>query len=149
MEQTWNSRDLPVLDAVVSLLDESPGDLLLGEAVVERTGMDRGAVGSALYALSPDYVRLGRKLAEEDSSIDLQVIDGVTAEARRSVGQWPSGESLIKQLIAGLDEAAEQETDPERRSRLRDVARGLGGAAKSIAIDIARQVLERQIPGAH
>jgi hypothetical protein len=149
MEQTWNSRDLPVLDAVVSLFDESPGDLLLGEAVVERTGMDRGAVGSALYALSPDYVRLGRKLAEEDSSIDLQVIDGVTAEARRSVGQWPTGESLIKQLIAGLDEAAEQEMDPERRSRLRDVARGLGGAAKSIAIDIARQVLERQIPGAH
>jgi hypothetical protein len=99
--------------------------------------MDTGVVGSALYALSPDYVRLGRRLAAEDSSIDLQVIDGVTAEARRSVGQWPTGESLIEQLVTGLDTAAEQETDPDRRNRLRDVARGLGGAAKSIAIDIA------------
>ena len=111
--------------------------------------MDKGVVGSAVYALSPDYVRLGRKLAEEDSSIDLQVIEGVTAEARRAAGQWPTGESLIEQLVAGLNGAAEQEADPERRNRLQDVARGLGGAARSIAIDIARQVIERQIPGVH
>ena len=112
--------------------------------------MDKAAVGSALYALSPDYVRLGRNLVEEDTSIELQVIDSVTAEARRTVGQWPTAKHLIEQWVAGiLNGAAEQETDPKQRNRLRDVARGLGGAAKSIAIDIARQLIEHQIPGVH
>ncbi len=148
MEDTWISRDLPVLDAVMSLLDESPGGLLLGRAVADRTHMDRAGVESALHALSPNYVILGRQMAAE-GGLDFQVIDGVTAEARRAVGQWPSGENLIERLVAGLSDAADRETDPEQKSRLRNTARALGGAAKYIAIDIARQLLEHQIPGAH
>src|ERR1035441_4031126 len=53
MEETWTSRDLPVLDAVVQLLDESPGGLLLGQQVVERTGMDPVDVERAVWALRP------------------------------------------------------------------------------------------------
>jgi hypothetical protein len=148
MEETWYSRDLPVLDAVVRLLDESPSGLLLGRAVAKRTALDEGAVESALYALSPTYVILGRQMAAE-GGLDLQVIDGVTGEARRAVGQWPTAESFIDQLVAGLKGAAEQEKDPERKKRLREIARGLGGAAKSIAIDIIAQLIEHKVPGAH
>jgi hypothetical protein len=148
MEETWNSRDLPVLDAVVSLLDESPSGLLLGRAVAERTALDDRIVESALHALSPTYVILGRQMAAE-GGLDLQVIDGVTAEARRAVGQWPTAESLIDQLVAGLKRAAEQEKNPEQKKRLGEIARGLGGAAKSIAIDIIAQLIERKVPGAH
>ncbi len=145
MEETWTSRDLPVLDAVVQLLDESPGGLLLGQQVVRCTGMDRADVERAVWALSPDYVILGQQMAAE-GGIDMQCLDGVTAEARRVVGQWPTGESLVDQLTAGIEQAAEKETDPEQKRRLREVARGLGGAAKTIAINVASEMIEHRLP---
>lgn len=73
-------------------------------------------------------------------------MDGVTAEARRVVGQWPTGESLVDQLAAGIEHAAEKEADPEQRRRLLAVARGLGGAAKTIAINVASEILEHRLP---
>jgi hypothetical protein len=145
MEETWSSRDLPVLDAVVQLLEESPGGLLLGEQVVKRTGMDPADVERAVWALNPDYVILGHQLAAE-GGISTQVVDGVTAEARRIVGQWPTAESLIDRLATGIAQSAEQETDPEQKRRLREVARGLGGAAKTIAINVASEMIEHRLP---
>jgi hypothetical protein len=147
MEDTWASRDLPVLDAVVRLLDEpGRGPLpLFGEAVAEHTGTDAGAVESALHALSPDYVRL-RQLGAEEGGLETLCLEGVTAEARRAVGQWPTGENLIEQLAAGLRDAAEQQTDPEQKRQLLMVARELGGAVKAIAINVASQMLEHRLP---
>jgi hypothetical protein len=59
------------------------------------------------------------------------------------VGQWPTGESLVNQLVDGLDAAAEHETDPQRKSRLRQAAALLGGAARDVVVDIAAKVVER------
>ncbi len=145
MEETWYSRDLPVLDTVVQLLDESPGGSLLGEQIVKRAGMDPADVERAVWALSPQYVILGQQLAAE-GGIDTQLVDGVTAEARRIVGQWPTGESLVDQLAAGIEQAAEKEADPEQKRRLHTVARELGGAAKAIAINVASEILEYRLP---
>jgi hypothetical protein len=145
MEETWTSRDLPGLDAVVQLLEQSLGGFLLGRRIEEHTGMDSADVKRAVLALSPDYVILGSQLAEE-GGIDTQWLDGVTAEARLVVGQWPTGESLVDQLAAGIEQAAEQEPDPEQKRRLLAVARGLGGAAKTIAINVASEILEHRLP---
>jgi hypothetical protein len=144
MEETWTSRDLPVLDAIAQLLDESPGGIF-GSRVVERTGMDPADVERAVFALSPDYVILGRQLTEE-GGIGTQYLDGVTAEARRVVGQWPTGESLVDQLAAGIEQAAEKVDDPEQKRRLLAVARELGGAAKAISINVASEILEHRLP---
>jgi hypothetical protein len=73
-------------------------------------------------------------------------VTAVTADARRTAGHWPSGEALIDQIAARIAEAAEREPDPERKGRLQAVARGLGGAAKQIAVNVASAYLER---GAH
>lgn len=43
-------------------------------------------------------------------------------------------------------QAVEKEADPERRRRLLAVARELGGAAKSIAINVASEILEHRLP---
>jgi hypothetical protein len=145
MEDTWAGRELPVLDAVVRLLDESRSEMLLGQQVVECTGLDPDDVERAVRALSPDYVILGRQLAEE-GGISAQCLVGVTAEARRVVGQWPTGESLVDQLASGIAQAAEREADPEQKRRLLAVARELGGAAKAIAINVATEMLEHRLP---
>jgi hypothetical protein len=70
-------------------------------------------------------------------------VDAVTADARRAVGQWPTGVSLVRQLAEGLAAAAEKETDPERKTRLGQAAGLLGGAVRDIAVEIAGRFAER------
>jgi hypothetical protein len=134
MDETWLSRDLPVLDAVVGLLEDH--DLVQPESVAECTGRDSQEVLRALHALDGTYVRLHRDMSGG-------FVDSVTPEARRAVGQWPSGESLIQQIADGLAAAAEKETDPEQKSRLRQAAALLGGAVRDIAIGVAERYAER------
>ncbi len=43
-------------------------------------------------------------------------------------------------------QAVEKEADPEQKRRLLAVARQLGGAAKSIIINIASEILEHRLP---
>ena len=59
------------------------------------------------------YVDLQMTMGDQGSWF----INGVTPAASRAVGQWPTAESLIGQLVAGLDTAAEREEDPEQRGR--------------------------------
>jgi hypothetical protein len=60
----------------------------------------------------------------------------VTDEARRVVRQWPSADVWVDRLVAALGEAADREPDPERRSRLRAIAEGLGGFARDVAVGV-------------
>jgi len=52
---------------------------------------------------------------------------------------------LIQQLTDGLTAAAERETDPERKSGLRQAAALLGGAVRGIAVDVAARAVERSM----
>ena len=99
-------------------------------AITGRTGFDLAAVRRALEALDGAYVHLGRDMGGF-------FVDAATAHARRAVGQWPTGESLVSQLAEGLAAAAEKEADPERKTRLRQAAGLLGGAVRDIAVEIA------------
>jgi hypothetical protein len=134
MQQTWMERDLPVLDATVAMLEDDP--MVTDAAITEHTGFDLTAVRRALEALDGTYVYLGRDMSGF-------FIDAVTADARRAVGQWPTGESLVSQLAEGLAAAAEKEADPERKTRLRQAAVLLGGAVRDIAVEIAGRFVER------
>lgn len=142
MDDTWASRDLPVLEAVATRID----GLLTGgypEAweIADSTGMEILDVVAALIALDGTYIELRRGLTSAKWHIA-----GVTPAARRAVGQWPTGASLVERLAAGISEAAEREQDPERKRRLLSVARELGGAAKMIAINVASEILEHRLP---
>ena len=62
MEDTWVSRDLPVLDAVVRLLDEGYYAVTVADAA-GQTGLDTKDVDLALEALKGQYLTEYRKLA--------------------------------------------------------------------------------------
>ena len=107
MESTWESRDLPVLDAVVRYFDEQPeaARLTLDEAA-ELTHRDRMDVYRALKPLAPAFVRLQDLWGDRPDAL----VWGVTDEARRTVGQWrssmmpavslePEQEELLKTLV--------------------------------------------------
>jgi hypothetical protein len=91
-----------------------------------------GAGMRALETADPPYIeRDGRD------------IWGVTERARRELGTWPSPESVVDQLVAALTQAALDEQEPEKKSRLTASAQILGGMAKDIAVG----VITRYVPG--
>jgi hypothetical protein len=139
VEDTWTNRDLPVLDATVRLLDTTYFPSL--RAIADAAGLDIEATTRALEALNGPYVDLSMTIGSSES----WHVNGVTAEARREVGQWPTAESLIARLAEGFSTAADGEPDPEKKSRLRTVAGMLGGAGRDIAVDVAAKVVEHQI----
>ena len=133
MESTWESRDLPVLDAIVRYFDEHDGPEIPDVATFARiTGMDPGQVAPAVRALSPRFI----KTAATMGGLMHVAIMGVTDEARQAVGQWPSPEVWVDRLVQALREAAEREPDLEKKGRLRAMAEGLGGFARDVAVGV-------------
>jgi hypothetical protein len=133
VESTWETRDLPVLDAIVRYFDEDDGpEIPEVETFARITGMDPGQVARAVRALSPRFVKTQATLG----GLMSVAIMGVTDEARQVVGQWPSPEVWVDRLVQALHEAAEREPDPERRGRLRAMAEGLGGFTRDVAVGV-------------
>jgi hypothetical protein len=140
MEATWTRRELPVLEAVIKGLDLVPvgGGWPDGADIATATGLSLADVGAALLALDGHYITLVRSGSAGDWHAT-----AVTPDARHAAGQWPDAESLVDQLAARISEAAERETDQDRKARLQAVARGLAGVAKGIAVNVASAWLER------
>jgi len=68
-------------------------------------------------------------------------LTGVTERALGAVGQWPAPETAVSQLVEALNRAADDETEPERQSKLRMVASVLGGMAREVVLAWAGGVL--------
>ncbi|NGX07010.1 hypothetical protein [Mycobacteroides franklinii] len=130
MTDTWESRDLPVLKAAVELWEEH-GRPPRATAVAAKTSFDGDTVQRALRALDTE------PYFEKSMSGSGQIIavGKPTSAALRVAGQWPSPETQIERVIAALEAAADDDSrQPEERSRLRQVALSLRGAAFQIAI---------------
>jgi hypothetical protein len=72
------------------------------------------------------------------------IITGVTERARRLVGQWPTAESLAAEITKALGEAADHESDPAKKTRLREAATFLGETARGVVVEVLSRVVERQ-----
>jgi hypothetical protein len=129
-EMTWTNRDLPVLKAVVEIYDQT-GHVRASD--VERAlGLDRDTVQRALRALyTAPYFEEGTATA----SGDYVFVGPPTGDAYRVAGKWPTPENMLERLIAALEAAGDDETvaEPER-SKLKQIALGLRGAAYQVAI---------------
>lgn len=130
---TWTTRDLPVLRAVVDLYEEQEEDEIGLWEIQQRSGFDEATVQRALRALN-------RQPYFEDAEVigngEIWRVGAPTAEALRAVGQWPSPEVLLNRLIAELQRAAEDEELPdEERSKLKRTAAFLGTSAWQLALN--------------
>ncbi|RZT11617.1 hypothetical protein EV589_5814 [Mycobacterium sp. BK558] len=108
VEETWASRDLPVLKAVVELYGRD------NEAEVwdirQLTGFDEETVHRALLALSRE------SYFDEITTYGPNQVDYIgppTGHALRAAGQWPTPDNLLQNLIAGLEAAAGDDNHPE------------------------------------
>ena len=136
MEYTWGPREMPVLNAVVALLEHSY--MVTVSDIAERTGLDLAEVAKALDALDPTYVDFRK--TETGGDPRFWYVLKVTPEARQAVGQWPTAESLIDRLAKAFRDASENEDDPERHYQLRQAAGLLESGIRDVAIQIASAI---------
>jgi hypothetical protein len=143
VQDTWAARDLPVLDATVSLLEQSY--MVTVTDIAARTGLDAGTVAKALESLDPVYVDFRKTTTGGDSRF--WYVFKVTPEARRAVGQWPTAEALASRLAEELAAAARQEPDAERQGLLTYAARLVGDTLRDATVRAAAQVLSPAFGG--
>jgi hypothetical protein len=112
LPDVWFTRDLPVLRAIVRLLDEPPhGSAPYLGAVVPASGLPKPQVVSAANALvSAGYVDVLTNHAG-----DVVRFTGASAEARRLAGLWPTPQGEWDRLLDQLaTRAAGALTEVER-----------------------------------
>src|SRR6266571_7827171 len=133
LETTWAERELPILRAVLGVLDAGKDWAYLDEIRQELafTVATMRAGVRALETASPPYVHVDWGIEREDFIGG--TIDQVSERGRREIGTWPSADAVLDQLVGALSHAAEEEPEPERKSRLRAAADALGGMARDIA----------------
>ena len=142
--ETWTTRELPVLRALVEKFDEIETEIVRIETLPAATGLDEIDVKRALRSLdtaAPPYLT-GTKV--EGLSYPI-IITNVTERARRAVGQWPASDLAADAIVSALSDAAEHESDDEKRSGLRNTAAFLGGAGKEVLYRVITQVSGQEI----
>ncbi|MFP5370151.1 MAG: hypothetical protein ACLGI3_05305 [Actinomycetes bacterium] len=127
LPDVWFTRDLPVLRAIVRLVDEGDhggSPYLLGQ-VVPASGLPKADVLDAARAL----VSAGYADALTNHAGDIVRFTAVSAEARRLAGLWPTPQGewdrLLEQLAARAQNAP-TEVERERWRTLDQAARAIG-----------------------
>jgi hypothetical protein len=137
VHDTWVTRELPVLNATVSLLEESY--MVTVSDIAARTELDVPTVARSLEALDPVYVDFRKTTTGGDQTF--WYVLKVTPQARQAVGQWPTPDSFVTRLAEELSAAAAQEEDVERKGLLSYAARLIGDTLREAVVRAAGQVL--------
>lgn len=135
MDQTWASRELSALQAIVEYFDDpdTGGVGLTRQRAAELASMDEDTFRRALAKLAkadPPFLDL---VTVAEDLVPIR-ITGVTERALVATRQWPGPEGLVADLVESLERAALSEQEPERKSKLRAAAIILGGVAKEVAV---------------
>jgi hypothetical protein len=140
IESTWATRDLPILVAayrrVESQAPQSVGQLEEMRQELGLTVQDFAAGLEALEGADPPHIELMVAGGWSDERARGRFVTGVSERAHRELGAWPSTDVFVEQLAAALARAADEEQEPERKSRLREAAEVLGGMARDIGVNV-------------
>ena len=136
LTHTWEARDLPVLRAIVEMSDEGAWHIEPQE-IAARTGLEVETVMAGLWALAKEQPAFFQYI--DTTTMGGPAMRGIrnpTGHARRTVGTWPKAEDRVAEMVAALQEAAQREPDPEKRSALRKTAEYAAGIGRDVLIGI-------------
>ncbi|MCW2496590.1 hypothetical protein [Jatrophihabitans sp.] len=134
LADTWHTRDLVVLQAVVTALDGSLQGIDPAE-LIDPTGMTEDQVTAALIALKRgQYIEMASALMLSGDAF--HSVNGVTEKAYRATGAWPSNETMTDRLLAALTDIAEYGDDPLEKSRARKALDALGGFSRDTLVSV-------------
>lgn len=137
LAQTWATRELPVLRSALRRIDAGEEFPNL-ESIREEVGLSSDQMRLSVEALAnawPPYLEVSWMGGGAG------FIDAVTERTRRELGTWPTSASVIDGLVAALERAAENASEPEQGSRFRSIADGLSGFARDVAIGVVTNKL--------
>lgn len=138
----WFSRDLPLLQYTVPLVDSDPigGGINLIQAV-GALGWDEGKVAAS-----------GRAL-EDAGYLEIQWMSGaigrvvrVSPEARRIVGLWPTAETLADRIEQILEAMLEADISDAERSKWQAIRDGAMYAGRGVLVQLAAQSMGVYLP---
>lgn len=140
-ENIWITWDFPMLRAVHKAFEAAPHGSSVSSTEILQ-GLDPEAEnedrwGRSLSRLSDaEYIRT--MTAMWGKPYPMHVL-GVTERGLRAVGAWPSLETTLDRLAQLLEERANQvaAVDPEKASRLRQVAAPLAKVVQDVGTDLA------------
>jgi hypothetical protein len=123
LDDVWFARDLPVLRAIARQVDgpEHGGAPYLGQ-VVPASGLPKADVIAAARAL----VAAGYVEALTNYAGEIVRFTGISAEARRLAGLWPTPQGEWERLVEQLAVRAENAPTDVERQRWRAMADAAG-----------------------
>lgn len=131
LQDTWFSRDLPILRSIINGLD-TVGDPVRAERIVVDTGLPQDAVDRGASALVS-----ARLIEATMAGKELLWATAVSGESRRLAGSWPSPDSIADRLLATLEDLAEHGGDEVTRSKARKALAGLGSLGRDTLVAVA------------
>ena len=143
LPDVWFTRDLPVLRAIARLVDgpEYGGNPYLGQ-VVPASGLPKAEVTAAARALvSAGYVEALTTYAGE-----IVRFTGISAEARRLAGLWPTPQGEWDRLLEQLTARAENAPTEVERVRWRALAEGPTGGGPAGAALLTSGLIRGLVP---
>ena len=133
LENTWTTRELPILRSALRRLDAGE-DFPNLEEIRAEVGLDVTQMRAALKALEnawPPYIEVIH--AGMGANLVGGYVNAVSERTRRELGTWPSAEAVVDRLAAALAEAADVEEEPPRKGRLRAAAEAFLGFGRDIS----------------
>ena len=132
-EDTWRSRDLPIVEYVARV--DAEGRRALGsEEIARATGLDQRDVRIGLAGLiEAGYLAAAGRLNVPRATPSRDFVNIWPLErARRASGQWPA-EDAYDEFVRRLDARLAATDDPGERSRLERL--------RDSALEVSRHVL--------
>lgn len=145
MESTWERRDLPVLQIIVRVHDET-GNSPDPSEICAALGFDDETVQRALRALAQEEPPLITKFQKVLTGRILGV-GAPTGHARRVAGAWPTPDNLADRIITALNQAADNEPDEAKKGKLRRAAEAVAGVGRDVLTDVTAQVITKGMYG--
>lgn len=140
LDDVWFTRDLPVLRAIARLVDSPAhgGAPYMGQ-VVPASGLPKAEVTAAGRALvSAGYVEALTNVAG-----DVVRFTGISPEARRLTGLWPTPQGEWDRLLEQAETRAQKAPTEIERARWREFAR----AARAVGSDDGALLMSALIGG--
>ncbi|MFY9586748.1 MAG: hypothetical protein WAT66_04755 [Actinomycetota bacterium] len=116
IEETWDERELPILQAIYRARAEGDEDLDTAARTALPELEDRILKQTLADLVAGGYLD-GKRLGGWGSDILRVLINDLTPLGLRTVGAWPSG-SLAAEFIKALTDRVAAEGDPERQKLL-------------------------------
>lgn len=139
IEETWDARELPILQAVYRAREDGTDLKSAGRGAVPDID-ERRYIQTII-----DLARAGFLDVEEmmgDDIVESVWINDMTPEGLRVVGAWPSG-TLADQFLKALEQRAAAEQDPAKKKALETFLEGAYDVSKGVLAAVLTHVATR------